>query len=52
MRFKNRTFLAFAYRIRLFISETKKFEEFKNVEKALVKSKILDRLVTIQNVVA
>lgn len=52
MVFENKTFLAFICRVGPPTLETKKSKEFKDFEKALVKSGILGRLVAVPNVAA
>lgn len=49
--FKNRTFLVFTCKVGFLILETREFKEFKDFEKVLVKSGILDRLVVISNII-
>lgn len=50
MIFKNKTFFAFAYRVRSLILETRKSKKFKNYKRILVKFEILSKLVVISNI--
>lgn len=50
MIFKNKTFFAFAYRVRPLILETRKSKKFKNYKRILVKFEILSKLVVISNI--
>lgn len=49
--FKNKNFLTFVYKIRFFILKIRKFKEFKNSEKVLIKSKFLGKLIVIPNII-